>query len=161
MNSRNVALLSILVVATLVQSSCRQRDVHDSELPSVPPPLSPFKADTLNWEPKPRTLDEALVTLERGVSSDTRAMMRSWAEDKTNDLHFGLGRWIRDNWLLGPLYQDLRKLGLQHGDDMSAVILTSFWRRLHHEPLRVEEQVRQHLEFDRLQAAKSLRLRVK
>jgi hypothetical protein len=33
-------------------------------------------------------------------------------------------------------------MGLEHPDDMSSVILTSLWRTLHGEPLRVDEQVK-------------------
>ncbi len=71
-------------------------------------------------------------------------------ESVASRYHDTLGRWIRNNWGLwekGPLYNDLHKRGLQHPDDMSGVILTSFWRRLHEQPVNVGEQITRYQRF--------------
>ena len=48
------------------------------------------------------------------------------------------------------LYDQLHAMGLRHPDDMSGLILTSLWRRLHGQPLRREEQVKHYQEFWRV-----------
>lgn len=130
--------LVALVLATAVLG-CNEGDVQPPPLPAPPP------VRDLSQAPVPRTLEEALTTLEKRVSAD---VLLEFAHSRDESIaaryHDTLGRWIRNNWGLwkrGPLYTDLRRRGLQHPDDMSGVILTSFWRQLHEEPLRVEEQI--------------------
>lgn len=95
----------------------------------------------------PRNLQEALDRLEKTLPSETLEKIRKCSEPEMIDYHFGLGMWMRNNWGLwsnGPLYDYFRKLGLHHPDDMSGVILTSLWRQLHKQPLRVEDQVAEY-----------------
>jgi hypothetical protein len=73
--------------------------------------------------------------------------MRAGSEADMIEYHHGLGTWIRNSWGLwsqGPLYWHFQLMGLEHPDDMSGVILTSFWRHLHDRPLDVEGQVRKY-----------------
>ena len=54
--------------------------------------------------------------------------------------HFGLGMWMRNNWGLwahGPLAAYLEQFGVHHPDDMSGLILDTFWRHLNGLPLEV------------------------
>src|SRR5215212_2676940 len=80
--------------------------------------------------------------------------MRKGTEREMGKYHHGLGTRLRNEWGLwrtGPLYEHLYALGLRHPDDMSATILTSFWRRLHGQPLMVEQQVKRYQDFWRVQ----------
>lgn len=47
--------------------------------------------------------------------------------------HFGLGRWMRNNWGLwtkeGKLYEWFASLGVEHADDMSGIILRSYYAK--------------------------------
>jgi hypothetical protein len=133
-----VAMVSpVLIVVSLVIGCGR---ANEAPLPDVPL-LS--KPSTLANEPVPRTLEEALTTLQRAGSGEFLARMRSEDETVPISYHDGLGRWIRNHWGLwdrGPLYHDLERYGLHEPDDMSAVILTSFWRRQHGRPLDVARQ---------------------
>ena len=126
-------------------------------LPEVISPVRPF---TLDQEPTPKTLEEALNALDRGSSGAVVLKMRSRDESVTIELHETLGLWIRNSWGLnghyGLLYQDLSAHGLSYADDMSAVILTSWWRHIHREPLNLEEQVARHNEFN-----ETMRLRLR
>jgi hypothetical protein len=118
----------------------------------VPEVISPSKPSTLPQEPVPRNLTEALDTLDRASSGAILLKMRSGDEGVAGELHDSLGRWIRNNWELydkGPLYLDLARLGLQYPDDMSGVILTSWWRRIHSRPLDVVDQVRAMQQMNR------------
>lgn len=120
---------------------------NDTQLPEVP---SLSKPSTLASEPVPKTLEEALATLQRAGSGEFLAQMRNVDETTPILFHEGLGRWMRNHWGLwdhGPLYRDLERYGLHHPDDMSGVILTSFWRRQHGRPLDIPDQVRRYEEF--------------
>jgi hypothetical protein len=100
---------------------------------------------TLSSDSTPRTLDECFVVLAKKLPPETLQRMRSGSEPDMIEYHHGLGTWIRNNWGLwscGPLYQYFHRIGLEHPDDMSGVIFTSFWRYLRDKPLDVEGQVR-------------------
>jgi hypothetical protein len=106
----------------------------------------------LEAQPVPATLDEAFDVLERGLPRDFINRLYASESDVTIELQDTLGRWMRQHWGLwtgSPLAEHLRAQGLDHPDDMSGVILTSFWRRLHFQPLRVEAQVRWYQAFRR------------
>lgn len=66
-------------------------------------------------------------------------------------LHHGLGQWIRNNWKLwekdSVLTKYFQTLGLHHADDMSGLILDSFWHHLRNEPLDIEGQVKHYQDF--------------
>jgi len=99
----------------------------------------------------PRTLEEALAALEKALPEKTMQDLRESSDERlVNEYHHGLGTWVRNEWGLwrgGPLRDHFHALGLTHPDDMSSVILTSFWRRLHNQPLRVEEQIKHHQDY--------------
>lgn len=75
--------------------------------------------------------------------------------DAITQSHHGLGTWIRNNWGLweesGQLKEYFKKLGLQHPDDMSGVILTSYHRHLNSKELELDEQIKHYIEFWRNQ----------
>lgn len=99
----------------------------------------------------PKNLDEAHAQLLYMLSPAVLQRIRDMPDEKgMNRLHHGLGRWIRNNWGLwagGELADSLRKLGLHHPDDMSGVILDTFWCKLHNQPFRLEERVAYYDEF--------------
>jgi hypothetical protein len=83
----------------------------------------------------------------------TLQKMRDGSEREMVLYHMGLGLWMRNNWGLwsrGPLYEHFAGLGLQHPDDMSGLILTCLWRRLHDAPLGVQDEVAHYQEYWRL-----------
>jgi hypothetical protein len=142
---RRAASIAAVVLAW-ASVSCRAPSATD--FPNV---ISPARPSTLASEPVPRNLEEALDTLDRGASGAVILKMRAGDEQVTAEFHAGLGRWIRNNWQLhedGPLRRDLSSKGLVYADDMSAVILTSWWRRLHRRPLDVEGQVAEFRQFN-------------
>ena len=95
-------------------------------------------------EPVPTTLQECFVALERELSPEDLQTLRDTPEAEMARFHLSLGMGLRNRWGLwggSPLAQHLAGLGLRHPDDMSGLILTSFWRHLHGVPLDVEGQV--------------------
>jgi predicted RNase H-like HicB family nuclease len=101
----------------------------------------------------PATLSDALDRLSRMLSPATIREMSDGSELDMAKYHFSVGLWMRNYWGLwaqGPLHRHLAALGLRHPDDMSGLILTCYWRRLHGNPHGVEEQVARYEEYWRL-----------
>ncbi len=82
--------------------------------------------------------------MEKLLRAEDLAKIRAGTEKDMGQYHHSIGLWIRNRWGLwggSDLATSLENLGLRHPDDMSAVILTSFWRYLHNRPLGLLEQV--------------------
>ncbi len=98
----------------------------------------------------PTDLEECFKELSKMLPAPEVEKMKNGPEKDMINHHFGLGRWMRNNWGLwsqSRLQEYFHKLGLRHPDDMSSVILTSFWRHLNNQPLKVEEQVAYYQEY--------------
>lgn len=94
----------------------------------------------------PSSLEEAFDILDELISEEEVQELRSMSLDSfIGRTHHGMGRWLRNNWNLwkeeGPLYDYFVDLGLEHADDMSGVILTSYWRKKNGKDLDVKKQV--------------------
>ena len=77
------------------------------------------------------------------LASELLEEMKNGSERDMKMRHFGLGRWLRNNWALwkgSKLSKHFNKHGVFHPDDMSAIILTAFWRNLNNKPLKLEEE---------------------
>ena len=98
----------------------------------------------------PEDIEDCFTELETMLHPDMIEEMRSGDEDDMIMYHHGLGRWIRNNWGLwsgSRLFDYLYELGLHHPDDMSDIILHSFWRYLNDRPLELEEQVQFYIDY--------------
>jgi hypothetical protein len=99
---------------------------------------------------KPTNLEECFQVLKEDLCTEDLNLLTEMREDQLARLHHTLGRWIRNNWDLwqgGPLSEYFNKLGLHHADDMSGVIIDSFWRHLHGKPLNIPQQVKVYQEY--------------
>lgn len=69
----------------------------------------------------------------------------------TANLHMTLGRYMRNNWGLwkkeGELYDMFVQLGLEHPDDMSGLILTSYYRQKNNLPLKISEEIKYYQDY--------------
>ncbi len=92
----------------------------------------------------PTTLSEAHAELERILSSEELAEIDAMASKyDMSKYHFGLGLSIRNNWGLwqgSALAKHMRELGFTDPDDMSAVILETFWCKRHGQNFRLKER---------------------
>ena len=130
-------ILVWLVVAGMA-AACASRNAPR------PPVTREPSAWTLDKQSIPRTLDEALDALQRGLGEQTIARLRIAEEDVAITLVPTLGRWMQEHWGLatgGPLAEYFEARGLERPDDMAAVILTSLWRTLHYRNIRLDEQI--------------------
>lgn len=92
----------------------------------------------------PTTLAEAHAELERTLSAEELAKIDAMeSEDGMIRYHMGLGAGIRNSWGLwagGPLAKHMQELGFTHPDDMSGVILETFWCKRHGKDFRLAER---------------------
>ena len=92
----------------------------------------------------PSTLAEAHALLEEQLAEEElRTIDAMKSEEEMIEYHFGAGMGMRNSWGLwgdSPLAKHLRELGFTHADDMSAVILETFWCKRHNKELRIKER---------------------
>lgn len=72
----------------------------------------------------------------------------------TIQYHFGLGMWLRNNWGLWAgerMAEYFAGIGIYHPDDMSGILLDSYWRYLNGLDICLQEQVEMYREYWRQQ----------
>lgn len=92
----------------------------------------------------PNTLDEAFAALDAMLTPPVREEFKKLPEQEaTVRAHMSVGLYIRNEWFRhggSRLPGYLHKLGARALDDMSDMVLTSYWRWLNGQPIRIEEQ---------------------
>jgi hypothetical protein len=96
-------------------------------------------ADSIDGVYIPRNLRESFTQLDRLLPDTIKQRLRHPdPEYGLAGFHMGLGLWMRNNWQLwggSRLQQYLQTLGIQHPDNMSGVILTTYSEYLTGKPL--------------------------
>jgi hypothetical protein len=98
----------------------------------------------------PVDLDDCLMQLDSTLSPAMLDTMRNWTEEDVSKAHFELGLWIRNNWGLrtgSRLSKWFNERDIWHPDDMSGIILTSYWRHLHNRPIELDAQVKYYVDY--------------
>jgi hypothetical protein len=98
----------------------------------------------------PVDLEDALTELDRIMGTKGRDEILKTTEQDMFEYHHGVGTWMRNNWGLrkgSQLAKYFNQLGIHHPDDMSGIILSSYWRRTHGKPIDLEGQVRRYQQF--------------
>jgi hypothetical protein len=94
---------------------------------------------------KPKNLNESIIQLNKIHNDSIKNEIRNMTEKEfTGNSHFGLGMWIRNNWKLwkkSELSKSFNEIVIYHPDDMSGIILTSYYRNLNEKPIELDEQV--------------------
>ncbi len=95
----------------------------------------------------PRDLEDSLAELQRMLKPEDVQRMREGTEDDMVQYHLGLGTWLRNNWGLwrgSRLSEWFNARGIHHAEDMSGIILDSFWRRLQGKDIDFEGQTKSY-----------------
>lgn len=129
----------------------------------------------------PKDLNDALEELSKIIPEKVKNSMKNGSENDMSNYHFNLGRWMRNNWglwagtssnkinikmdpeefLFNAKYYDpiqfrivnwFMKKGINHADNMSFVILRSFWRHLNSRPIDIDAQIKFVEDFYKNQA---------
>jgi hypothetical protein len=109
-------------------------------------PFAVVESEVQNEQPEnfPATLAEAHEQLEEQLPvEELKKIDAMKTEDEMIDYHFGSGMGMRNTWGLwgdSPLALHLRELGFTHADDMSSVILETFWCKRHGKEFRIKER---------------------
>lgn len=104
-------------------------------------------ADSIEGRYIPKNLDDCIKQLDLLMCDSLKIKSKQMAEDKfVRDNHFfGFGVWVRTNWRLGRMSRlsvYFERMGVDHPDNMSSVILTSYHRYLNRKEIRLDEQIR-------------------
>jgi len=95
----------------------------------------------------PQDLEDSLAELQRLLKPEDVQKMRDATEGDMIEYHFGLGTWLRNNWGLwgrSRLAEWFNARGIHHAEDMSGIILDSFWRRLQGKDVDLEGQTKKY-----------------
>lgn len=101
----------------------------------------------------PENLTEAIVEVDRIMGTRGRHETLSRSESDMCMYHHTFGSWLRNNWgLWGDtrLVEYFNRLGITHADDMSGIILVSYWRTLHNVPLEINAQIKMYQDYWKL-----------
>lgn len=98
----------------------------------------------------PHNLEEAFEWIDKYVV-DIKDFIKCDEDEAIGMSHHGLGRWLRNNWGLwkedSPMAFYFMTLGIKHADDMSGIILTSYWRHKNNKPLELDKQVQHYKDW--------------
>ena len=110
-----------------------------------------LNAQNIDKDYKPKNLNEAIAQLDILFSDTTKNQINNMTEEVyLANSHFSTGMWIRNNWGLWKgkeLAKYFNGLGIYHPDDMSGIILTSYYRHLHNQDLKVDEQIKYYQDY--------------
>ncbi len=98
----------------------------------------------------PADVEDCLTELDKMLPEEIIEEMAERTEDEMIRYHHGFGTWLRNNWGLwsgSKLSEYFNSLGIYHPDDMSCIILYSYWRRLNGKPIELEVQIQYYIDF--------------
>jgi hypothetical protein len=98
----------------------------------------------------PQNLEECFAELENVFRPEELEEFRDQKEEDIIKYHHTLGMWIRNNWGLwsnSHLAEYFNSLGVYHPDDMSTIILKSFYRYLNNEDIKLDEQIKYYQDY--------------
>jgi hypothetical protein len=92
----------------------------------------------------PKNLSDCFVELDKMLHPSFINQFKTSEAKETIKYHHTLGMWIRNNWGLwkgDTLARWFNNKGIFHPDDMSGIILDSYWRSLNKRPIDLENQI--------------------
>ncbi|WP_286735513.1 MULTISPECIES: DUF6794 domain-containing protein [Sphingobacterium] len=110
-----------------------------------------MNADTIAGIYIPKNLDDCFVQIDSFWDDSTKNKIREMTESEfMAGSHFGFGMWMRNNWGLwggSRLSAYFTKRGIRHPDDMSGIILTSYYRKLKGKDPNVKSQLEYYKKY--------------
>ncbi|MDH3257118.1 MAG: hypothetical protein OEM27_05835, partial [Nitrospinota bacterium] len=98
----------------------------------------------------PKDLADAHRELEKILKPEDIEKMKNGTEKDMYSYHFDIGIWLRNNWKLwegSRLSKYFNDMGVHHPDDISGIILRTFWCKLNNQPFRLQERIEYYQEF--------------
>lgn len=120
--------------------------------------LLPQEIETADPDYKPKNLNEAISQLDVIYPDSTKQKIMGMTENEFVGItHFTTGLWIRNEWLYNrsldfntgesELRKSLDTLGLPSNDDMSSLILRSYYRHLTNQEINLKQQIKDIYQF--------------
>lgn len=98
----------------------------------------------------PRDLNDCFAELKRLLNAEDILTIKNDADGAMSKYHSGLGLHLRNkwgSWKGSRLAKWFNSIGIYHPDDMSGIILSSFWRHLNDKPIGLAEQVKHYQDY--------------
>jgi len=98
----------------------------------------------------PKNLDDCFIELEKILEPKNIEEIKNGEEDDMVLYHHDLGRYLRNNWGLwvgSHLAKWFNTQGIEHPDDMSGIILDSFWRHLNSKSIELDKQIKYYQKY--------------
>lgn len=116
-----------------------------------PPKMNLLSKIKSFFNPKlPSTIEECHNFLLERLTNKDLETIKNCHKSSLCQYHHTMGRWMRNHWGLwsgGKLKQHMESLGFSHPDNMSAVILESFWNSLNSQPYDLEQAAESYREY--------------
>ena len=101
----------------------------------------------------PKNLDDAINWVLEITKDDSNGL-NEWLQFNENEAiatsHHNLGMHIRNSlglWHDGSMVPYFNSLGIYHADDMSAIILTSLYRKKNNIDIKLDEQIKFYIDY--------------
>lgn len=146
--SRLLSVVACIAALASVISFAQQGQSKEDEAKYKLTPTLSIEFETGVYVPK--DLEDSFKELDKMLTKELREDIRKGKESELFRFHHGFGTWLRNNW---GLWKGLRLAkwfngkGVFHPDDMSSIVLKSYWRRLNDKPLELEEQVKYYADY--------------
>jgi len=105
-----------------------------------------YNTDSINGIYIPKDLNDCFNQIDGFWNDSIKNQVKSWTEeDFCANGHFGFGMWMRNNWGLwsgSRLQAYFSDKGIHHPDDMSGIILTSYYRYLKGNKIQLKKQIK-------------------
>jgi len=99
----------------------------------------------------PIDLNGCIAQLDKIIPDSNKARIATMTEDQFSaGTHMNLGLWMRNNWGLwkgSQLSRFFNAKGIYHPDDMSGIILDSYYRYLIKKDIKLEEQIKYYQDY--------------
>jgi hypothetical protein len=110
-----------------------------------------FTTDTLNSIYIPIDLEDSFKQINTFWADSTKIKLKQLSEEEfSGRLHLGFGMWMRNNWQLwggSRLSKFFNDKGIFHPDDMSGIILDSYYRYLNNKEINFDEQIQYYKDY--------------
>ncbi|KAF0196860.1 MAG: hypothetical protein FD166_2138 [Bacteroidetes bacterium] len=107
-----------------------------------------YNTDSLNGIYIPKDLNDCFNQIDGFWNDSIKNQVKSWTEEEfCANAHFGFGMWMRNNWGLwggSRLQAYFNDKGIYHPDDMSGIILTSYYRYLKGDKIELKKQIKSY-----------------
>lgn len=159
-----IGIVSVITLAVACNSNSRKSSEYEDftleqidslkriECDTLLSEMRKIKADTfIKVNSVPENYEESLVILDSMMNPKMKEWIKCLPDGEFGVyVHHGFGTYLRNNWELwgnSKLTENLSGMGIFHPDDMSAIILDSYQRKLKGEAIRIEEQLKFYQDY--------------